>query len=420
MNRLEVSVLDRPAIETFKIVALANGLRIDPRVLDRLGGPGRLTIHEYTTTGGITLELAGDVLVNAPFDEPFCAESPLRLTVREGSLRLELGSASVEVERVLPLPGYLDMVDAHGNAVADTTMSHADRIRVSPINGCAYNCGFCDMAATRYRPRAAAQVLAGIDVALTDDQLPARHLLISGGSPARGMTHQDDFEHVCRAIVRHVRRATEGYADPFEVDIMMSARPDGDAFVERMVAEGVTGFSLNVEVFSDQHAQDVLPLKYRFTREHLEPMIRRAVELLGGSSGRVRSLIIPGLEPVDRTLEGIEWLATLGCSPVISPFRPARGTRLSAASPPAPETLRTVLDEARSIVRRHGVALGPRCVACQHNTLAFPWDVAPQRDPRSRIASASSNEIPSGARAPNDSGERRERQEGTTTQTRRP
>ncbi len=27
---------------------------------------------------------------------------------------------------------------------------------------------------------------------------------------------------------------------------------------------------------------------------------------------------------------------------------------------------------ALDVVERHGVKLGPRCIACQHNTLTFP------------------------------------------------
>lgn len=287
-----------------------------------------------------------------------------------------LDAVVVPVARVLPLPGYLAAVDAKGHRVADTTMSHADRIRVSPIVGCAYDCRFCDLAQVRYRPRPAEQILDAIDIALLDTQLPARHLLISGGSPARGERHQAYFEEVSTQITRHVRSAAarQGRA-PFDVDIMMSARPDGPAFVERMIAEGVTGFSFNVEVYSDEGAREHLTLKHRFARPHLESSIRRAVELLGWGTARVRSLIIPGLEPPAQTLEGVEWLASMGCSPVLSPFRPARGTALAERAPGSPHGLADVLAGAREIVRRHGVVLGPRCTQCQHNTLSFPWDV---------------------------------------------
>lgn len=372
----ERSSADRHALESAKLIALADGVAIDPPVLAELGGAESLTIHEYATTGGITLELPHRVLVNAPFDTPRAAASPLRLIRRDDGLALHTDAWSVPVEAVVPLPGYLAALDAAGDLVRDTAMSHADRIRVSPIVGCAYDCRFCDLALVRYRQRPAEQILRAIDVALADRALPPRHLLISGGSPAiRNAAGQQYFADVCRRIAEHLRDVRTPEGEPFEIDIMMSARPDGPEFVEAMVAAGVTGFSFNVEVFSADAARRHLPLKHKWSREHLEPTIARAVELLGRADGRVRSLIIPGLEAPEQTLEGVAWLASLGCSPVLSPFRPAPDTLLQDADPVSTTDLELILERSRAIVREHGVLLGPRCVACQHNTLSFPWDV---------------------------------------------
>jgi hypothetical protein len=364
----------RAELEAVKTVALACGVRLTTETLTRLGGHDALTVHEYATTGGITLELPHDVLVNAPFDEAFCADSPLALETSDDGLTLELGDTVVPVRSVLPLPGYLDATAADGNLASATVMSHADRLRVSPIEGCAYDCHFCDLGTLRYVTRPAAQINAAIDVALQDEALPARHLLISGGSPSRAPAQQAYFEQTCLEIVRHVRQRTAGRTEPFEVDIMMTPKADGPAFVERMVEAGVTSFSFNVEVYSERGAREHLPLKHKLSRAFFEPTIARAVELLGRESGHVRSLIIPGLETERETLEGIEWLAEMGVHPVLSPFRPALGTRLEQAAPVDPVLLTHVLEASREIVARHGVALGPHCVPCQHNTLTFPWD----------------------------------------------
>lgn len=364
------------ALETVKIRALATGLQVDEDVLLELGGIEDLTVHEYATTGGITLRLPLDVLVNAPFDQPYCATSDLRLT--RGAAGLELQSTDTQpipVLQVLPLPGYIGERDATGALVSETTMSHADRIRVSPIDGCAYDCAFCNVAALKYRQQPVAQILRGIDVALADEALPPRHLLISGGSPSLGHeAGQEYFRTTCLAVLDHLRGRTTPDGAPFEVDIMMSARPDGVAFVREMVAAGVTGFSLNIEAFSAEGAARHLPLKHKRSREHLGPMLETAAELLGADTARVRSLIIPGLETSEQTLEGVEWLASLGCSPVLSPFRPAPATALAdAPTVPEPE-LRAVLEGTRRIAAQHGVRLGPRCIECGHNTLHFPWD----------------------------------------------
>lgn len=367
----------RELLEEMKIVALATGVRLGAQVLEHLGGADTLTIHEYATTGGITLELPDEVLVNAPFDADFARHSPLALELTsDDHLELVLEGRRTPVIRILPLPGYLQARDALGDLVADTAMSHADRIRVSPIIGCAYDCAFCDLARVKYKPRPIEQVLRAIDVALEDDALPPTHLLISGGSPpVKHVAGQDYFLAMVLAVAEHLRGRTNPDGTPFEIDVMMSARPDGPEFVDSVVDAGVSGFSLNVEVYSSDGARQHLTLKHKWSRAHLEPMILRAVEHLGRHEGRVRSLIIPGLEPAEQTLAGVRWLASLGCSPVLSPFRPAPSTALERAEPVSPGTLRRVLDGAREIVARHGVLLGPRCIACQHNTLTLPWDV---------------------------------------------
>lgn len=189
----------------------------------------------------------------------------------------------------------------------------------------------------------------------------------------RNARAQAYFEEMCVRVADHVQqRMPDG---TFAVDVMMSARADGPAFVDRLIDAGVSGFSLNLEVHNPTHAATHLPLKHKWSREHLGSMIEHAVTRLGRDGARVRSLVIPGLEPASETLAGVEWLARLGCSPVLSPFRPARGTALADANPVDIDTLCVVLDGARESVARHGVLLGPACIPCQHNTLTFPWDV---------------------------------------------
>ena len=67
---------------------------------------------------------------------------------------------------------------------------------------------------------------------------------------------------MCLAVLAHV----QAYCAPdFTVDVMMSARPDGPGFVDRLVDAGVDGFSLNIEVFSESWAREHLPLKHKWS-----------------------------------------------------------------------------------------------------------------------------------------------------------
>jgi hypothetical protein len=349
-------------LEDLKIEALSRGCRVTERALIELGGASALTRHEYATTGGIPCRV-GDVYLNIPFDEWFVSNSPLVFDIDDLGPVLQHRGLAFRVDDVLPLPGYVGRPTSTGQPLDDIVFSHMDRARVSPITGCAYDCAFCDLPG-RIVLRPLHVLTEAIRTALDDMTLPVTHLLISGGSP--GPRQRETFADTLVGLI-------EEFRDEVPVDVMMSTGPETPALVERLVAAGVHGLSLNIEAFSAAGSEEHLPAKHRRARPHFDETVTTAVSLLG--RGRVRSLIIPGLEPTEATIAGVQHLASLGADPVLSPFRPAQGTRLADRQPVSPADLRAVLDASRSIVAEAGVRLGPRCIPCQHNTLTFPWDV---------------------------------------------
>ncbi|MEK7422686.1 MAG: radical SAM protein [Actinomycetota bacterium] len=357
----------REQVERLKIACLSTGVRISREALDSLGGGGALTVHEYPTTGGVTFVTHG-VYVNAPFDEPFCERASVELVhTGEHFLLLHDGN-QLPVDRILPLPGYLGQTMANGRLAADLVMSHADRARLSPLRGCAYDCGFCNLPELAYQRRSVDELSEALDIAAADAALPVRHVLISGGTP--GPAHADWFSQTCADVVKRTQ---------LPVDVMFSPQAGSVDMIDRLFEAGVEGFSINLEIYDNAAAQRHMHRKAQLATPYFEATIRRAINHLG-TTGRVRSLIIPGLEPESRTIAGIEYLASLGVDPVISPFRPSRDIALVDHPPASEDSLRRILDAARAIAGRYGVALGPACVPCQHNTLTFPWDVSRDSD----------------------------------------
>ncbi len=353
----------RRALEDLKIAVLANGVRSDAETLAAISGERALTTHEYPTTGGVACRI-GHVYLNAPFDEWFVRDAETTLALDdEGRAVLVHGGLAHVIDEVFAVPSYVGRSDRHG-PLDEVVFSHLDRVRLSPLGGCAHDCAFCDLPG-RIDLRSLERLRDAGDLALDDTSLPIRHLLISGGSP--GPAHREAFAETVVDLVRH-------FSARVEVDVMISSGPGTATLVERLVEAGVHGLSLNIELYSAPSSEVHIRSKHRRARPHLEATITRAVGLLG-RTGRVRSLILPGLERTEDTLEGVAYLAELGADPVLSPFRPARGTALASRDPVDPSELREVLDRSRSIAHRHGVRLGPRCLPCQHNTLSFPWDV---------------------------------------------
>ena len=346
-----------------KISCLARGVRVLPSAKEHLSRGGRvpLSIHEYPTTGGVTFILRGDVFINAPFDEWFCESAEARLDwdkpTEQFVVRFRGEAFPVSL---LPLPGYLGTQDDDGTLVSRIVMSHADRARLSPLNhGCAFSCKFCDLAAKKYTKYTTDKVLRALSVAKSDNALPVRHVLVSGGTS--NASDQPYFDEIVRTVVHEAG---------CPVDVMMTPRRE-IGFVDEYAGWGLKGFSLNLEVFAPEVAKSVAPEKARLGLETWARAIRRAVDLTGGH-GRVRSLLVVGLEPLESTLAGVEFLARLGCDPVISPFRPAQGIQLSHIPPPSEEFLRTVFTRGSEIAHQYGVLLGPRCIPCQNNVLAVP------------------------------------------------
>ena len=355
-----LSVLDRDLLLHLKTHCLATGIQVEAGALDVLSHHGELplTVHEYATTGGVTLKI-GDVFVNAPFDDWFSDRSEATLAHDDNGFVVRFRNHEIATE-VLPLPGYLDAVNDRGEAVTATTMSHCDRIRVSPITGCYLDCGFCDFPALRYTRHDAAEVLASLEVAKADRNLPAHHVLISGGSP--GPKHYEWFDDTLVKII-------EGAGLP--VDVMMSPRDGSLDHVHRLIAAGAGGFSFNLEVFGADAASTIMPRKHLRSTPHLARTVEAAVSGVG-SQGRVRSLVIVGLDQWQDTLDAITFLCSLGCEPVLSPFRPARDTRLERWEPPTEKFLLDIHEAAIEIAATQGLLIGPRCIPCQHNTLVIP------------------------------------------------
>jgi biotin synthase-like enzyme len=200
--------------------------------------------------------------------------------------------------------------------------------------------------------------MEGLAVAIRDTEVQVKHIMISGGTPSSKDLKY--LEEIYESLIRNSH---------LPVDVMFT--PPSTEIIERLVKWGIHGFAINLEVYNTNIAEQIVPQKYKYGRKLFTECIEEALYLTEGH-GRVRSLLLVGLEPIEETLKGVEFLSKLGCDPVLSPFRPAQGTPLEGLRPPSYEDLERVFFESLNIVERYGVKLGPRCIPCQHNTLTFP------------------------------------------------
>jgi hypothetical protein len=355
-------------VQRLKLSLFTEGMVATPEARRRISGGddhGRpLTLADYASTSGISMELEGGIWVNAPiqdFNPNFVHAPSHRLHFEEGDFWILSGDLHVRA-RPVPVPSYHDQVNPWGEPYTSFAITHTDRVRISPVEGCAIACTFCDLPYKyHYRKKPVEALVGSVDRAVADPVLPARHILISGGTPKK-----EDYGYI-----NVVYAAVAGAFPDLAVDVMMVPMP-GLLEPKVLHAMGIHGLSLNLEMFDDERAKKIMPAKQRLGKDYWFDFIGRAAEIFG--PGKVRSLILVGLEPVEETLRGVEALAKRGCDPVLSPFRPDPHTPLRDTDPPTIEMLAEVYERSVDIVEKHGVKLGPRCIPCQHNTLTFPDD----------------------------------------------
>lgn len=354
--------------QKLKLYVLAHGMQVDPaaeQLWQRIY-EGPLSLSEYPSTSGIALYTEDDIYVNAPFRETFTLGSEVTFAADEGGFVLRYRGEVFPV-KVIPVPSFHkeNYLDESGQAwpYTDIGVTHTDRCRISPIVGCASVCTFCDLYLMTYRKKPLADMLRTVELGIHDPQAPARHFLISGGTPRpEDETWIDD---VYAAIAA---------ASPIPVDVMLQARADLN-HPKWLRSVGINMLSINIEVFDPARARRIIPTKFRRVGiDHYLRYIERAVEAFG--VGFVQSLIVFGsaIEPIESTIQGVRELVKRGCMPVLSPFRPDPTTPMGKQPPASLEEMRRLYEATMEICEQEntGVWPGPRCIPCQHNTLAFP------------------------------------------------
>jgi hypothetical protein len=318
------------------------------------------TPADYASTSGLILRLPGDVWVNVPTSEwnPNFVDdlqAPVLDADGTGALLVRSGGTATPAQVWIP-PRYHGENGADGRPINHFVFSHGDRVRLSPLRGCSLSCRFCPIPfADRYSTKPIPSMLDAIAIALEDPWQPAHHVLISGGTPRPA-----DFDYL-RDTYEQVLRRFPGVP----VDIMM-VPVDGLLDVPRLADLGLHELSINIELVDDQIAQRYMRQKRSHGLDHYLRCIEDASSTLG--EGRVRSMLMVGLEPVEATLEGVRRIVDAGGVPVLSPFRPDPATPLAHLAPPSAAELRETFLAATAVVSAAGRYLGPTCPPCTHNT----------------------------------------------------
>jgi hypothetical protein len=134
--------------------------------------------------------------------------------------------------------------------------------------------------------------------------------------------------------------------------------PERDfAQYDRLIDLGVDHLSFCVEFVDPDVFAELCPGKERMLGQPLffEAMRYCARRL---PRGAVSGELIAGIEPVEKTLEGIDRITDLGAFPTVCIFRPTVGSDLESRPSPRYEDMRLVMARVYDACRRHWLPIG--------------------------------------------------------------
>ncbi len=126
---------------------------------------------------------------------------------------------------------------------------------------------------------------------------------------------------------------------------------------DRLIEAGVDHLSLCVELMDPEWFERICPGKARMMGQELffEAMAYAAKRL---PPGAVSGEIIAGIEPVERTLEAIDYITSLGAFPTVCIFRPTIESDMEDWPAPAYDDMRRVMRHVYLACRRHWLPIG--------------------------------------------------------------
>lgn len=300
-------------------------------------------------------------IINAPTEMPFCSLSPFKIDYINGKLTLFYGSEIVSDVKIREKKEYCNQYTQNRINFQHISFIATDRLRIHHSPNCLFQtqgngCKFCDVPGNSisFNENDIKEV---IDWHLYNSDF--RHILIGGASG----DYPQEYLQILK-IVKYIKSKSD---KPIYI---MTLPPEDITVLEEYYAAGVNEVAFNIEIYNRNYAKLIMPGKGKIPLSTYQNALLYSVKLWG-NTGKVRSLLVYGLESDSTFLEGIEWLASNGIQPVISPFRALSGTVYANTAPPTTQNLMQIYDKASQICKKYNLNLGPDCIYCQNNTLSF-------------------------------------------------
>lgn len=299
--------------------------------------------------------LKHDVWMNVPVLESFVQQSPYVLGGGPGAYFVRDDRSSEHCAIRIPQePGWY-----HRLTSRDVPMSRIGVLQgtylgiyINPI--CAFwnyapslNCKFCTTGRNVGDQEVAVKSLGDVieTCHAAKDESGITFVHFNGGfQGSKGLSAAEPF---IRAVKENVGLL---------VGVQLTPEKDFTAY-DRLIDLGVDHLSFCLELLDPEWFAKICPGKERMLGQALFiKAMKYCAERL--PRGAVSGELIAGIEPIEKTIEAVEFIASMGAFPTVCIFRPTKGSDMEDWRPPSYEDMHRVFEAVYDACRRHRVPIG--------------------------------------------------------------
>lgn len=343
-----------------EIDLFCKGLRVPPEVsLEGARGIARTRAGlgsglEMALPTGSRLKEA--IWVNAPVVERFAADSPyvLRGTPSDGYTIVDERDDRRYPVRIPREPHWYSTLTSRDIPMSRVGVLQGTYLGIYVSLVCTFwnyapplNCRFCttgqNVGSTEAADKALSDVVETCWAAREESGVTFVHL--NGGfQGSRGIAFTEPY---VKAIKEDVGLL---------VGVQVAPERDFSRY-DRLIDLGVDHLSFCVEFFDPEWFAEICPGKARMLGQRLFlDALRYCARRM--PRGAVSGEIIAGVEPIERTLEAIDYIAALGAFPTVCIFRPTVGSDMESWPSPSFEEMTRVMRHLYDACRRHWLPIG--------------------------------------------------------------
>jgi len=308
---------------------------------------------------GLELVIPGplkDIWMNAPIEEDFVHDSPYTLLFRDGSYGVRDSRGDLEYDVEIPgQPAWYTAKTSSGTEMSRVGVLQGTYLGIYLSNSCSFwyhspslGCKFCttglNVGVNEAAEKAIADVVETARAAKEESGVTFVHFNSGYAGKDKGL---DMAAPYIKAIKEQVGMLT---------GVQVTPSPNLWKY-DWLVDCGVDHFSFCYEFHNPKFFAELLPGKEKLIgQQTFFNALEYTAKKMG--KGRVSGEIIAGVEPIEDTLEAIDYIADVGAFPTVCIFRPTIGAEMERYPSPKYEDMRVVMEHMYRACRRNGIPIG--------------------------------------------------------------